>query len=408
MGRSRQRDCTSTGKAGIVINMRIILATESYFPHVSGVTVSVHTLAKALVARGHAVCIFAPSATGSRKTEFRDGVEVQRFPSVPNPLKPKTRISLRMFSPMIVDALQAFKPDIVHVHGATGVPAAVVVAARREFIPVVATQHFQISLILAYLKFIDLAEPLTRTALVAYLNSFYQKCDRLTVPSESMRRLLQDEGIKKHVEVISNGVDLRTFAPPKPTAKRRLPANRPIVLHVGRIDQEKNIPTLLEAIPEVVAAIPSVLFAIVGTGKELGSAKRWVAKMGLTYNVQFLGKIAQGSAQLNELYHQSDLFVIPSNIEAQGIVVLEAMACGLPIVASKSGALPELVRHAETGYAAMPNHPEEFAKWIITLLENPEERKAMGLAARERVKKHDLVQVVDEIEQLYRSLLPAL
>jgi 1,2-diacylglycerol 3-alpha-glucosyltransferase len=388
--------------------MRVILATESYFPHVSGVTVSVHTLAKSLRARGHSVAIFAPSATGLGRVEHKDGIQVYRFPSVPNPFKPRTRIALRFFSPLVAETLDDFKPDIVHVHGPTGVPAAVAAAARKVFIPVVATQHFQVNFILAYLSFFGLAETLTRGALVAYLNSFYQKCDKLTVPSESLRRIMHEEGIKKRIEVISNGVNLQVFKAPEKSWKRHLPSDREIILHVGRIDHEKNIPVILEAMALVVAERPRALLVIGGTGRALRGAKKWVAEHRMQDYVRFLGKIPHGSSVLNELYHEASLFITACNIETQGIVVLEAMASGLPVVASKSGALPELVRHGETGYTALPNHPEEFARWVLAVLADPVLAASMGQAARLAVKRHDLNVVTDQVEELYQSLLVSL
>lgn len=383
--------------------MRILLASETYFPTISGVVIFTQNLAEELVARGHDVAIFAPSANGLYHQQRKNGIDIYRFPSLPNPFRPKARIVVRQYG-KVETAFEDFRPDVVHLQTPSGVASAVQKTARYNGVPVVATQHFLIEFILLYLKPLAFMSPLTHRALVLYLNRFLSHCDYITCPTNSIKKALLADGIKADLHVISNGIRLEKFSTPPKTRWTKIPAGRPLVIHVGRLDQDKNIPMLLDCIPAVLEKVPDALFILGGTGNHLKKARKWVIAEGLEKSVTCLGKIPHGSRHMHQLYHQADIFVIPSNIETQSLVTMEAVASGLPVVASNAGALPELVTHELNGYLVEPNNTAEFANRIIHLLTHPEEAKQMGKAGRKIIAEHTIEAVVDTFVDVYKTV----
>ncbi len=384
--------------------MRILLASEVYFPRISGAVVAVHNLASELVRKGHTVAIFTPSVGSQyRHEKHKEGYVVYRFPSLPNPLKEKTRFVLAQ-DQKIRKAFDEFNPDIVHMHSPMGSPSVVQKIANKKEIPVICTHHFALEYILDSLDLFGLMTPLTRRALVIYLNTVYKDCNLVTCPSESMRQVLIRSGIKADIRVVSNGISTANFLPVPAGTPRKLPDDVPNILFMGRMSKEKNLEVLFEAVPLVLSQ-KSVRFVLAGTGDRLPYYKSIIRRQGLSDWVVFIGNVQSGSALQNQLYHESTAFVITSNIETQGIVVMEAMACGLPVIASRSAALPELVRHGESGYLFTPDHSEDLATRILQIVSDPEKAKQMGQAGRELIKAHELSNAVDAYIELYHELL---
>lgn len=382
--------------------MRVILATETYLPTLSGVVVFTQNLAEELVKRGHEVAIFAPSSHRAFTHEVREGIHIYRFPSFPVPFRTKSRFTIRQYR-RVEGAVKRFKPDIVHLQSPSGVPAAVQRIARREMIPIIGTHHFSLEFILAYLKPLAFINSVTHRALVTYLNRFYRRCGFVTCPTESIKKNLEEAGITVPLHVISNGVRFSDFNKASTVKAPALPFPKvPLVLYVGRIDQDKNIPVMLRTIPLVVARTP-VHYVFAGSGNRLSAAKRWVRSHGMDEHVTFLGKIPHQSALLRAIYKAARVFVIPSSIETQSLGTLEALASGLPVVASNAGALPELVHHGENGFLVGSEDSEGFAQRITELAQNAEQAQSMGLRGVEIARTHDLPRVVDEFIQLYQG-----
>ena len=376
--------------------MKILIATETYLPNISGVVVFTQNLAEELIKRGHTVAVFAPSTHRVRSYEVKKGIHIYRFPSLPVPLRSKTRFTVRQYR-RVEEAFKEFSPDVVHLQSPTGVPAAVRRCANKQFVPVIATQHFLLEFIMAYLKPFPFIGTLTHRALVSYLNRFYRHCEYITCPTESIKKNLIKTQIKVPLHVISNGISLKKFTP-----HVHAQSEKPIVLYVGRVDQDKNLQVILDSIPAVTAET-NAQYYIVGGGNRLLSIKRWVRLHGLENKVTFTGKIGHDSAQLRKLYSDAAVVLAPCLIETQSITTLEALASGIPVVASDAGALPELVRHGENGYLVPPSEPEKFSEYIIKLVQDPILRQRMGAAGRLVAEKHDFQKVVDKLVTIYEG-----
>jgi phosphatidylinositol alpha-1,6-mannosyltransferase len=217
--------------------------------------------------------------------------------------------------------------------------------------------------------------------------------DFLVANSSNTRRLLlADWGLpESSVRLLHPGVDTRRFRPARrdPAVRARLGWDtRPVVLTVGRLQKRKGHDVFLDALTTIRRTVPDVLYAVVGEGEELPALRTKVTSLGLENAVQFLGGLRDEA--LIECYQQCDLFVLPNrtvgrDIEGFGIVLLEAQACGKPVIAGASGGTAETMRIPETGRVVSCDGPEEVAVLVAELLRDRDRREAMGRAGRQWV-----------------------
>jgi 1,2-diacylglycerol 3-alpha-glucosyltransferase len=384
-------------------DLRIILGTESFLPNISGVAVSSELLATNLAQKGHEVHVFAPSRSFWTHDDAGFGAfHVLRFRSIPHPFRKGFRIS---FLPQIEipSMVKELRPDIVHLQDPGSISAALRKSARRGGIPVVIANHFTLDYAISYMRYVEFAHPMMRRILEGYLVRFYNECDLVLCPSETVQRELSGLGIKTPIVPVSNGVDLERFysysSPAAVRAKWRLPP-APVVLYVGRVDRDKSLDVLIHAIPNVIEEVDAQ-FVFVGDGNDLNRLRKMAEDLGLRKAVTFLGWIDHQSPDLPQLYQIAELFAIPAPFEAQSIVTLEAMAAGLPIVAADSGALPELVKDAENGILFPPGSSDELAGAIVTILANRALGEEMRKSSLRIVSAHRIANSLAKIEALY-------
>jgi phosphatidyl-myo-inositol dimannoside synthase len=218
----------------------------------------------------------------------------------------------------------------------------------------------------------------------------------LIANSRNTERILVEEwGVRAdRIRLLHPGVDTDRFEPaaPDPSARAALGwADRSVVLTVGRLQLRKGHDQMIRALRAVREAIPSVLYAIAGDGEERAALENLVASQGLGDHVRFLGEIDDN--RLVQCYQQCDLFVLPNrevrrDIEGFGIVLLEAQACGKPVIAGASGGTAETMRIPETGLVIPCEGPEALASVVIELLADPDRRARMGEAGRAWVVEH--------------------
>jgi len=382
--------------------MRIMIVTDQYPPTVGGVPTVTHGLAVDLTNRGHQVCVIAPSY-GTRDVErIEQKVHVYRFSSFEWPTYEAIHIPFLPFGP-IRKLLKKTDPDIVHIHSPVVLGNIAEILAGTLHKPVIATNHFLP---------INMSRSLTSDQFVgkhfsnisyAYLVYFCNRCEFVTAPTITALNLLFQHGLRAPAQVISNGIDLQRFSPGERDEDFRrslqLPAGRPLVLSVNRLSEEKRIDVLIDAAAKMST---DAHIAITSTGPSEAALRRQVERLGLEDRVTFLGFMRD--VDLVSLYRLADVFVIPSEADLQSLTTMEAMACGLPILAANAYALPELVHHEENGYLFHPRNSDECAHYLDKLLANGALRRQMGIKSLEIVSEHDRVQVLDTWEALYHQL----
>lgn len=387
--------------------LTIVIGSESFAPNISGVAVAAEKLACNLFKSGHRVYVFAPSRSfrTGRDNSFTD-YTVIRFKSFRNPFRKGFRIAFPC-GKEIRNALKEIGPDIIHLHDPGSICSALKKAAKADRIPIVITNHFNLDYVLSYFRWLAPLHPWMKKRLTNYLVRFYNDCDCVTCPTDTIKKELESWGVASPVVEISNGVDLERFYSYSSTTTVRhkygLPS-LPIVLYVGRIDKDKSLEVLIRAIPEVLRQLDAH-FLFVGDGDEMGKLKSLAENLGVIRKITFLGWIDHYSPDLPQLYQLASVFAIPSSIEAQSIVTLEALASGLPVVGADGGALPELVITGENGYLFTPGDSLAMAEGIVRILRDRDMSESMRRKSLEIVSEHRIHESFARILNVYEEVL---
>ena len=376
--------------------MRIAMLSESYFPRISGVVHSLAAFVEALRRSGHRVYVVAPRYPG-----FVDGhPDVIRFPSVRLPHDPEFPLGIPITRSLWQRLLQ-IELDIVHAHAPFLMGAVSARLARMRGLPLVFTHH---TLYDEYVHYARLPAWLTRPLVRRYTTAFANRCACVIAPSRFIAARLRRAGVTARIEVLSTGaIDPELFASLDPTWVRiafGIPAGRPLLVTSSRLAREKSVDLVLRACAEIIRQ-RDALMLVVGGGPEEPALRQLVLDLGLDRYVIFAG--LQPHRKALECVSAADVFVYASQTETQGLVVVEAMACGVPVVAVEAGGIPDAVRDGETGYLAPPS-PAALAEKVIILLDHPERRAAMGQRAREVAREFSLLTLTDRLQEIYRSL----
>ena len=413
--------------------MKIAITSDLYYPMMNGVAVFAHNLAHGLAKRGHEVMVFCPSFTGKEHKHTQDGVTVVSHKSVRVPLYPdaitpvgkkKEVLGIKMPRvfykngiwaatypyPTMKKELQKFQPDVIHNQTAETVALAAQTYAQRYDVPMVSTGHAYPDNITGQFKALKPIKKPLDAMLRAYMASFLKHSEYATMPTELAIHDLVPKNRKRFkvpVEPLSNGVDLTQFsagkAPDEIYEKYNLPKNRPIVLYVGRVDPEKSIEYPLQAFAKVHAKIPEALMVIVGDGTAREKLEKMAIELGIADDVRFLGKIVL--PELADVYRIGSLFVTASETETQGIVLIEALASGLPLVAVDAGAVSELCQDGKDGILCQPKDVNGLAKAMIKILQDKDLCKRYSKAGLEIANFHDLNRTLTRFEEIYKEAI---
>lgn len=386
--------------------MRIMFVTDQYPPMIGGVPQLTRGLASDLVKRGHQVWVIAPNYGVRDSQRVEQGVHVSRFTSIEWPTYRDQRIPFLPFAP-VYSLLKECDPDVIHIQSPVVLGNIALILAGHFAKPIIVTNHYlPINMSRSLTKHPVFSKPFS-TISYSYLVHFYNHCDFVTSPTLIALDLLIERGLRSPSQVISNGIDLSRYAPGprQPEVLRRLglPEDRPLILHLNRLSREKRIDVLLHAVARM--RMPAHV-ALVSTGPAEAELRALVQDLGIEERVSLLGYIHD--SDLVPLRRASHIFAIPSEADLQSMAMMEAMACGLPIVAADSYALPELVHHGRNGFLFAPGDSEELSMYLDQLLEDEELRARMGQESLEIIADHDRTKVLEKWEALYQRIASTL
>ncbi|MGH7591121.1 MAG: glycosyltransferase family 4 protein [Gemmatimonadales bacterium] len=368
--------------------MRIALVTDTYLPEVNGVTTVLATMRDGLRRRGHVVQVIAPEYDRPGPDES----DVVRRPSIAFPPYPAIRLS-RPWGGDVSRALSRSRPEVIHVAtegpiGRLGRRYAVDTA-----VPLVTSFHTDFPRYAGRYLGHWAVEP-TRN----YLRAFHRPALVTQTPSSATRDELLAMGIPQAV-VWGHGVDTTLFTPARRSDQRRAElgaAGRMLVLHVGRLSKEKDTATLVESFRRAEAVLgDAATFCVAGDGPEAAAVRNALPRAN---HLGFIDRVV-----LADLYADADLFVFPSPTETCGLVALEAMAAGVPVIGAAAGGIIENVRHGINGLVVAPGNALEFAGAITALATDPARRGAMSAAARAFAVARDWERELDRLEPMYRE-----
>jgi len=424
-----------------------MIVTDQYEPMIGGVPTVTRELARGLTERGHAVTVVAPSASGHGSTSGRSAAPADERAGA-GPLTMAFRGSVRwpwyegqrlgFLSPVAGRRLiDGFAPDVVHVHSPLTLGATARSAARRRTVPVLYTNHYlpanvwpgleapradappaasppaataparpALALRSVPARSAAVRDAALEVAFYTFITGFANRCDHVTAPSATALLLLREHGLRAPSQVVSNGIDLDTFAPDAcatDTALRErygLPAGRPLILSVGRLSPEKRADVLIEAATRLTE--PGALLVLAGTGPDEDRLRALAANSGAADRVRFLGFVP--GTDLPGMYRLADVFAIASPAELQSLATMEAMASGLPVVAVEAGALGELVHAGENGFLTRPGRAVDIAASLDLLCRDLALRTRMSKASRRIIADHDRYRLLARWESIYRVL----
>lgn len=415
--------------------MKIVISTDIYYPMINGVAVFSRNLAAGLKKRGHKVMVLAPSIDGKFKVEKDEeyGFTVVRLKSrkihvypdqinkVPEAKKlaglklPKVyyknglNVSLNCYK-TIKRVLDDFQPDIIHDQTPGPVALAVFRYAKKNDIPLVSTDHAYPDNLTQQLKLPRAAKKPINSMMNKYFVSFLKRSEYATMPTEQAVADLipqKRKPFKVPVEALSNGIDLSRFAKgranPEIYEEYNIPKTKPIVLYVGRVDPEKSLDILMSAFIKAHEKVPNAHLVVVGDGTARPKLEAQIEKAGLSSNAHFLGRVIGDN--LPQLYRTGTVFAITSKTETQSIVLMEAMASGLPCVAVDAGAIHELVKTNKNGYLCEADDIDAVASSLVKILTDKDRRARMSDESIKRAAKHDISHTLTRMEEIYQQVL---
>lgn len=390
--------------------MRILMLSHGYPPTVSGVTLFVQNLARAMVRKGHTVTVVTASDRGSPYRDEDEGVRLMRVRSTRNPfwregpLPWPTRRALRR----IVEEVQ---PEILHTHEAAYLAWQITGVARRTGLPVMATCHFVPRFVTRYVTLGEKPPPFKPSSVVektmwAYTKRLFNRFDRVVFDSATQRDIFVQQGLRVPASIISCGVDTARYHPsdgrPEQAELRYDLPPRPRVLFVSRMARDKEIDILIQAM-SLIREQHSVHLLLVGRGDDRPRLEAMTEELGLQDGVHFLGFVPE--EDLPSIYRASDVFAMASICEVLSIPTLQALATGLPVVLVDAVALPELVDDGVNGYLVPPGDVEKMAAAILHIVQHPGTARRMGGASLSRSEPHAETEVFRLYEDLYAEMV---
>jgi glycosyltransferase involved in cell wall biosynthesis len=375
------------------------MVSDVYFPRVNGVSTSIETFRRVLAPEGVQVRLVAPRYGDEPDQDGTVRIGARRIPRDPEDrLLPwaETRDAV---------LAQAADCDLIHIQTPFVAHYAGLKAARRLGKPVLATYHtFFEEYLFHYAPFLPaswlkgLARRFSRTQCNAL--------DAVVVPSTAMRDRLAEYGVTVPMHVLPTGIPLHRFAGgdrDRFRARHEIPAARPVALFVGRVAHEKNIAFLIDAVAEARKRIPDLLFLVTGEGPAEKALRRRAAALGLDECVRFLGYLDR-EHELPDAYAAADVFIFASRTETQGLVLLEAMAMGLPVVALAAMGTKDIMAPGRGGLAA-PDDVAGFAAVLADLLADDARRARLAAEARDYAAEWSDDRMAKRLAELYRTLI---
>lgn len=363
--------------------MHILMISDVYFPRVNGVSTSIATFSREFREQGHTVTLIAPDYG---KAQEKDD-DIIRIPSRYLLLDPEDRIMKVAPIRALTATLRMRCFDIVHVQTPFVAHYAGLRLSKRLYLPKVESYH---TLFEDYLEYYARFFPASLIRLATRRLSRWQcnQLDAIVAPSTAMREQLEAYGVTAKIAVIPTGIELRDFASGDGARFRHrfaIARDRPSLVFIGRVAFEKNIGFLLDMLVIVRRVVSNVLLVVAGEGPARHWLERRARQLGLEGNVLFVGYLSRKDGLL-DCYCAADIFVFASRTETQGLVLLEAMALGTPVVSTAVMGTRDTLKGC-AGALVAEDDPRDFARKVLDVLKSPELRQRLSIEGRQFVRR---------------------
>lgn len=370
--------------------MKIALFTETFLPKIDGIVTRLCHTVEHLQRLGDEVLIFSPQGG---LTEYK-GAKIYGVDGFPLPLYPELKLAWP--TPVVGVEIERFQPDIVHVANPAVLGLGGIYYAKKFNLPLVASYHTHLP---QYLHHYGLG--ILEGFLWELLKGAHNQADLNLCTSTAMVEELTNHGIER-ADLWQRGVDTEMFQPhfASPEMRDRLSQGHPdstLLIYVGRLGAEKEI----DRIKPVLEAIPNARLALVGDGPNRLALEEHFADS----PTHFVGYLR--GQELASAYASADAFIFPSRTETLGLVLLEAMAAGTPVVAARSGGIPDIVTDGVNGYLFDPADDEGAIAATKLLLERPEERETLRYNARQEAERWGWSAATQQLRNYYHAIISA-
>jgi glycosyltransferase involved in cell wall biosynthesis len=368
--------------------MRIALFTETFLPKVDGIVTRLRHTVEHLQRNGDQVLVISPDGG---LTEYK-GAKIYGVSGFPLPLYPELKLSLPR--PSIGVVLEEFKPDLIHVVNPAVLGLGGLYYAKMMQIPLLASYHTHLP---QYLQHYGLG--MLEGVMWELIKASHNQAQLNLCTSTAMVEQLRERGILR-LDLWQRGVDTETFHPDLASQKMRQRLSQghpedPLLLYVGRLGAEKEI----ERIKPVLEAIPKARLALVGDGPNRSVLEKHFAETPTNFVGYLTGK------ELGSAFASADAFIFPSRTETLGLVLLEAMAAGCPVVAANSGGIPDIVQDGVNGYLFNPADEQGAIAATKSLLSQQSEREILRQNARAEAEKWSWAAATRQLQNYYRSVV---
>src|SRR3989338_8557865 len=398
--------------------LRIAHFTDTFHPKIDGIVTFLDNSIDYFSKRNHSIVVFCPTYGKQKEKYFGKNIKIFRLRSIHLHTYKEVKIAIAR-PKKILKKLKDFNPDIIHIHSPGIVGFLGILAARKLHIPLIGTYH---TLVSEQADYISLGNILGLNKLVAKLYALfkkekfrkkpkddsrlkrflwyismkmYKKCDIIIAPSASIADLLKSKLRHNAICHVCYGIDLKKFHPKKHYNNAKMLS----FAYVGRLSFEKNIDIIIKAFQIVDKRGIDFSLKIVGDGPARKYLEGMVKRYGLKPKINFTGEV-YGSA-LREIYQENDIFVIASAMETLGMVILEALASGTPVIGVRKYAVPDLVKDGVNGYLAEPYSAESFSEAIIKVIKNKSRMPHVGRQGMKIAQKCELVKSMKKLESVY-------
>ncbi len=381
--------------------MKILITTDLYTVKTNGVVTSVKNLFQELVEMGHEVKILTLSET---HRSYKEG-DVYFIRSLPlGAVYPDIRMSFASCHHLIKELIE-WKPDVIHSQCEFFTLGFAKKISRKTGAPIVHTYHTM------YEEYIGYVLPLKKSAkaVVGFLSKLRLRPVRVVItPTKKVEKTLLGYGLKKPIKIIPTGINLEQHKVriiEEERAKKRLqlgiPARSRVLLNLGRLGTEKNLPELIDYFKRMSETFNDVYFLIVGVGPAENELKELAQKSGVGDKIIFTGMVEPG--EVHYYYQLGDMFVSASTSETQGLTYVEAAANGLPLLCREDSCLDDVILNGESGFTY--NTYDEFIKGFEKITESYEISQKMGQKSAEMAKKFDKSVFAQTVENLYKEII---
>jgi 1,2-diacylglycerol 3-alpha-glucosyltransferase len=382
--------------------LRVLFISDVYFPRVNGVSTSIRTFRQDLAAEGVETCLVAPDYATAGEAAADAGVLRVRSGRVPR--DPEDRRMLWGALTRTLDALPAEEFDLVHIHTPFVAHYAGARFARRGQLPCVATYHTFFEEYLHHCVPL-LPRGISRILARRFTRSQCAAVQALIAPSEPMRAVLSDYGVTTPIHVLPTGLAADRFRAGNGEAFRAragIGADRPLMIYIGRVAHEKNIGFLLEVLPQVLLCVPQAMLVIAGEGPARLALQQQVLVRGLQRQVHFAGYLERDT-ELLDCYAAADAFVFASRTETQGLVLLEAMAQGAPVVSTAELGTRSILTPG-SGALVVPEEVGQFAAAVVRVLNDAGLREGLAARGRAYARTWSSTAMAARLAALYREV----